>query len=69
MLKFSKDSNYFIIKEEIHGFNTTKIKIVYYTKDIHWKKIDTDPWRKTTMAEREWFNKHYRHKFKENYNG
>jgi hypothetical protein len=70
MLKFIKDPDYFIIEETIiHGPGTSYTNVIYYTKDIHKKRINDDPWRKTTMADREWFNKYYRPKFEEITNG
>lgn len=65
MLKFIENPDYFIIEETLYGASDSHTNIIYYTKDIHKTRINDDPWRKTTMADREWFNKYYRHKFKE----
>lgn len=65
MLKFTKKSGFYIIEEKIIGSLNTYFHYIWYTDDIKYKKIDSESWQKTTMADREWFNKHYRHKFKE----
>lgn len=63
MLKYKETDGLYIIEENIISALKTDKKRVYYTKDLMFKKVDNDPWRSTTDSDREWFEKHYKHKF------
>ena len=63
MLEFEKTADCFRITETFMGFNNTNVKTVDYKFDLSEKRCNNDPWQPTIEADREWFNKYYRHKF------
>jgi hypothetical protein len=63
-LQYSIDAaGNFVIVETICGATTTKEKVVRYSPDLSSKRVNNEPWRPTTAADRDWFMKHYLEKF------
>ena len=63
MLNFVETDNRYIIEEKIMTFDEDITTTVKYTKDLRFKKVDKDPWRKTTDGDLKWFDKYYKRMF------
>jgi len=63
MLSFDETPEVYQVTETICGFIHTSTKIVEYSKDINYKRIDGGTWRKTTVETRDWFEAYYRKHF------
>jgi len=63
MLTFEKKDDLFLITEHILSFRDTQTKRVYYSADLKQKRVNNEPWVETNTADRDWFNKYYRHHF------
>lgn len=63
MLFFSKLPDCFQILEKSHSQKATEIKVVQYSLDLTQKRVNLEEWRTTTLADIDWFNKHYKDKF------
>ena len=63
MLTFEKTADCYRITETICGWFRTQIKTVDYKFDLSESRCNNDPWHPTIDADRDWFNKYYKHKF------
>lgn len=64
MLKFEDTGTHYRIIEIVNSpWRDTKPTTVDYTYDLSEKRCNNDPFVSTNESDRNWFNKHYRHKF------
>jgi len=62
MLKFEKHDEFYRIVESILSFRDTKRMTVDYSLDLERKRVNAEPWRKTTDSDKKWFRDHYANK-------
>jgi len=62
MLSFIETNNRFIIEE--NRLFPDETLIVKYTKDLKFKRVNNDPWQKSSNNDIKWFNKYYERKFR-----
>jgi len=63
MLQFSETEETYRITETTMGGTKTETKVVDYTKDLMFVRVNNDPWRETCESARAWFKKYHACKF------
>ena len=63
MLTFEKHPDFYRVVQKIMGFTRTDIMTVDYKFDLSEKRVNAEPWSKTSQADIDWFNKYHKDKF------
>jgi hypothetical protein len=64
MLTFKKHPDFYRVTETTMSATKDNVMTVDYSLDLSLKRCNNESYRETTEADRNWFEKHYRKKFK-----